>query len=196
MAFLRSLPQGDLFSPIEAERVMLRFPRSGDYDEWAVLREDSRNFLTPWEPTWTSDELTRSAFRRRLRRYAEDIRADQAYAFFVFLKDAGTLVGGLTLSNVRRGVTQSCALGYWMGERYARRRLMTEAVRAIIPYVFEILRLHRLEAACLPSNEPSQRLLRRVGFTQEGHARQYLRIDGAWRDHLLFAMLDSDPRPR
>ena len=196
MAFLRSLPQGDVFSPVEGDRVVLRFPRANDFEEWARLREESRGFLTPWEPTWTTDELTRGAFRRRLRRYAEDIRADQAYAFFVLLKESGALVGGLTLSNVRRGVTQSCALGYWMGERFARMGLMTEAVRTIIPYVFDVLRLHRLEAACLPSNEPSQRLLRRVGFTREGHARQYLRIDGAWRDHLLFAMLENDPRPR
>lgn len=195
MAFLRSVSQGDLFEPVSGARVTLRFPRAGDYDEWAELREASRAFLCPWEPTWASDELTRGAYRRRLRRYADDIRADQAYAFFAFLRGTDTLVGGLTLSGVRRGVTQSCSLGYWMGAAYAQRGLMSDAVRAIIPYVFELLRLHRLEAACLPSNEPSQRLLRSVGFTQEGLARQYLRIDGAWRDHLLFGMLESDYRP-
>jgi ribosomal-protein-alanine N-acetyltransferase len=196
MAFLRSVTQGDVFDPIDGEHVALRFPRGIDFDEWARLREASRAFLTPWEPTWASDELTRSAYRRRLRRYADDIRADQAYAFFAFQQSNGALVGGLTLSGVRRGVTQSCSLGYWMGEAYAGRGLMTDAVRAIVPYVFETLRLHRLEAACLPTNEPSKRLLRRVGFTEEGYARQYLRIDGAWRDHVLFAMLESDPRPR
>jgi ribosomal-protein-alanine N-acetyltransferase len=196
MAFLRSVTQGDVFDPVDGERVTLRFPRAIDFDEWARLREASRNFLTPWEPTWASDELTRGAYRRRLRRYADDIRADHAYAFFAFLRGNGALVGGLTLSGVRRGVTQSCSLGYWMGEAHAGRGLMTDAVRAIVPYVFETLRLHRLEAACLPTNEPSKRLLRRVGFTEEGYARQYLRIDGAWRDHVLFAMLESDPRPR
>jgi ribosomal-protein-alanine N-acetyltransferase len=195
MAFLRSVTQGDVFDPVDGERVTLRFPRATDFDEWARLREASRAFLAPWEPTWASDELTRGAYRRRLRRYADDIRADQAYAFFAFRHDTGALVGGLTLSGIRRGVTQSCSLGYWMGEAYAGRGLMTDAVRAIIPYVFETLRLHRLEAACLPTNEPSKRLLRRVGFGEEGYARQYLRIDGAWRDHVLFAMLESDPRP-
>lgn len=196
MAFLRSVSQGDVFDPINGERVMLRFPRAADYDEWARLREASRGFLTPWEPTWASDELSRGAYRRRLRRYADDVRADQAYAFFAVAHDSGALVGGLTLSAVRRGVTQSCSLGYWMGEYHAGRGLMTDAVRAIVPYVFETLRLHRLEAACLPTNEPSKRLLRRVGFTEEGYARQFLRIDGAWRDHVLFAMLESDRSPR
>lgn len=196
MAFLRSVTHGDVFDPVDGARVTLRFPRATDFDEWARLREASRAFLTPWEPTWASDELTRGAYRRRLRRYADDIRADQAYAFFAFRQDNGALVGGLTLSGIRRGVTQSCSLGYWMGEAHAGRGLMTDAVRAIVPYVFETLRLHRLEAACLPTNEPSKRLLRRVGFTEEGYARQYLRIDGAWRDHVLFAMLENDPRPR
>src|SRR5690606_16053876 len=98
-------------------------------------------------------------------------------------------------SNVRRGVTQSCSLGYWVGEPYARRGNMSSAVAASLPFVFEHLRLHRLEAACLPTNVASIRLLEKVGFTREGYARRYLRINGVWPDHVLFAMLHDDPRP-
>ena len=179
---------------IAGTRTFLRPPILADWSAWTVLRGESRHFLGPWEPTWPADDLTRPAFRRRLRRYSRDARDDVGYAFLVFLKDGGNLVGGITVSGVRRGVTQSASIGYWMGERFAGRGLMTDAVRAILPWLFETMRLHRVEAACLPTNAPSKALLRRVGFTEEGYAREYLKIDGAWADHLLFGMLASDPR--
>jgi len=159
----------------------------GDYGDWAALRETSRAFLTPWEPTWPLDDLTRGAFRRRLKRYAEDLRCDQAYSFFLFRKSDNVLVGGLTLANVRRGVAQAGSLGYWMGAPYARQGHMSAAVHAIVPFAFDTLRLHRLEAACIPTNVASVRLLERTGFMREGYARQYLCINGMWQDHLLYA---------
>lgn len=166
-----------------------------DHAAWAALREDSRPFLAPWEPTWPLDDLTRSAFRRRIRRYLQDIRDDAAYPFFVFRSCDNVLMGGLTLSNVRRGVTQSASLGYWIGEPFARQGHMSAAVSACLGFVFDQLRLHRLEAACLPTNTASIRLLEKVGFTREGFARRYLRINGMWQDHLLYAMLSEDLRP-
>jgi len=156
------------------------------------VRGESREFLSPWEPVWASDELSKSAYRRRIKRYQKETRADSAYAFFVFRKDGDVLMGGCTLSNVRRGVTQCCALGYWIGERYARQGYMFDAVRALVPFVFTTLGLHRIEAACLPSNEPSKNLLTKVGFRQEGLARRYLQINGEWRDHALFALLADE----
>lgn len=166
----------------------------GDYPAWAALREDSRAFLTPWEPTWPLNDLTKPAFRRRIRRYLQDIREDNAYPFFIFRSDNDSFIGGVTLSNIRRGVTQSASLGYWVGAQHARQGLMTAAVTALAPFVFDQLGLHRLEAACLPSNAASIRLLEKVGFTREGFARRYLRINGIWQDHLLYAMLSDDPR--
>ena len=192
MAFLRSVGGFDVSLQVPGQGVRLRTPQMSDYAEWAELREHSRSFLTPWEPTWPKDDLTRTAFRRRLRRYAQDIRDDQAYPFFVFRAPDDALLGGLTLSNIRRGVAQSCALGYWMGAPYAGRGHMTAAVRAVLPFVFDTLCLHRLEAACLPHNLPSIRLLERVGFQREGLARRYLCINGVWQDHLLYALLRDD----
>lgn len=193
MAFLRSVSV-DTGPAIHGNGVFLRIPQMGDFPAWAALREDSRAFLTRWEPTWPADDLTRSAFRRRIRRYVQDVRDDVAYPFFVFDSD-DTLLGGATLSNIRRGVTQSASLGYWVGAAHARQGHMSAAVAAIIPFVFEQLRLHRLEAACLPSNAASIRLLEKVGFSREGYARRYLRINGVWQDHFLYAMLSDDPRP-
>ena len=189
MALFRTINLADQPPLIEGAGVFLRAPQSGDYAEWAALRETSRAFLTPWEPTWPADDLTRSAFRRRLRRYTEDQRNDQAYAYFLFRSGDQVLVGGLTLANLRRGVAQAGSLGYWIGAPHARRGYMTAAVTALIPYAFTTLRLHRLEAACIPTNAASISLLEKTGFEREGYAREYLCINGQWQDHLLYARL-------
>lgn len=192
MAFFRSVPSTELYPAVHGEGLYLRAPQSSDFSEWTALRETSRTFLTPWEPTWPADDLTRAAFRRRLRRYSEDIRNDLAYPFFIFDRPHNHLVGGLTIANVRRGVAQAGSLGYWIGVPFARQGYMTRAVRAVIPFCFDALRLHRLEAACIPTNAASIALLERTGFKREGYAREYLCIDGIWQDHLLYALLRQD----
>jgi ribosomal-protein-alanine N-acetyltransferase len=193
MAFFRTTSFSEPVPSISGDGVLLRAPQPSDFVEWAELREASRAFLVPWEPTWPADDLTRAAFRRRLRRYAEDQRADLAYPFFLFRQTDHRLVGGLTLGNIRRGVAQSGSLGYWMGARYARQGYMTSAVRVLADFAFTTLRLHRIEAACIPANTASIRLLERTGFVREGYAREYLCINGVWQDHLLYARLRNDP---
>lgn len=193
MAFMRGLTfPGGQQPVIRGQEVYLRYPRIADYANWAQLRGESREFLTKWEPVWADDELTRGAFRRRIKRYQKETRLDSAYVFFVFRISDDTLMGGCTLSNVRRGVTQCCALGYWIGARFARQGYMFDAVRALIPFIFGTLGLHRIEAACLPENEASRNLLLKAGFREEGLARKYLRINGDWSDHLLFALLEDE----
>lgn len=193
MAFMRGLTfPGGQQPVIRGKDVYLRYPRINDYAGWMRLRGESRSFLTPWEPSWAHDELTKGAFRRRIKRYQKETRLDSAYAFFVFNAETDTMMGGCTLSNVRRGVTQCCALGYWIGERYARQGYMYDAVRALIPFIFKTLGLHRIEASCLPSNDASRNLLIKAGFRQEGLARRYLQINGDWRDHVLFALLEDE----
>lgn len=194
MAFLRSISKTDPASLIAGEGVFLRTPQMSDFTEWAELREASRDFLTPWEPTWPTDDLTKSSFRRRLRRYQRESREGNAYPFFIFREDDHALLGGCTLSNVHRGVQQDCTLGYWAGAPYAGQGYVTRAVRAVIPFVFEEMKLHRIMASCLLENERSRAVLRRCGFREEGHARGLLRINGVWRDHVQFAILRDDPR--
>jgi ribosomal-protein-alanine N-acetyltransferase len=180
---------------VKTQNLVLRAPVATDYAAWAVLRMDSREFLTPWEPTWNEDDLTRNSFRLRVKRAAREIATDEAYSLFVFETRSQALIGGLTLGLVRRGVAQATTLGYWMGQRHAGKGHMTEAVRGALRFAFNDLALHRVEAACLPNNEPSKRLLEKVGFQREGMARAYLRINGAWSDHLLYAALSSDRLP-
>lgn len=193
MAFMRGLTfPGGQQPVIRGERVYLRYPRMSDFLQWSKLRGESKDFLSPWEPQWARDELTKGAFRRRLKRYASEARQDTAYAFFVFLKSDDSLIGGCTLSNVRRGVTQCCALGYWIGARFSRQGYMQDAISALLPFIFQTLGLHRVEAACVPANEASKNLLTRTGFRQEGLARRYLQINGEWQDHALFALLADE----
>jgi ribosomal-protein-alanine N-acetyltransferase len=193
MAFFRTTNLSDLSPAIAGDGVVLRTPQMSDCGEWIALREASRDFLVPWEPTWPADDLTRASFRRRIKRYSEDQRGDIAYAFFIFRQHDDALLGGLTLSNIRRGCAQAGSLGYWIGADYARQGYMTAAVNAIVPFAFGTLKLHRVEAACIPANLASVRLLEKAGFTREGFARQYLCINGKWQDHLLFARLKDDP---
>jgi [ribosomal protein S5]-alanine N-acetyltransferase len=176
---------------LTGQRVFLRPAERGDYEAWASLRASSRQFLAPWEPTWPPDALSRASFRARVSRYAEDWRTDQAYNFLIFAQDE-TLVGGVGLSNLRRGVSETASLGYWVGEAFARQRYMTAALPLVLDFAFDRLGLHRVEAACLPTNIPSRALLARAGFHQEGYARGYLCIEGKWQDHLLFAILRGD----
>lgn len=193
MAFFRTVSFSEQLPAIAGNGVLLRAPQMSDYAEWAALREASRDFLTPWEPTWPADDLTRAAFRRRIKRYTEDQRGDLAYPFFIVRRSDQVLLGGLTLANIRRGCAQAGSLGYWMGAPHAYRGYMTAAVRALIPFAFGTLRLHRIEAACIPANAPSIKLLEKTGFRREGFARQYLCIDGVWQDHLLYARVRDDP---
>ena len=171
-------------------RVTLRAPRPSDYAAWRSLRRESREFLKPFEPRWSEADLSHRVYASRIRRGREEARAGTDYSFFIFLHDQGSevLVGGLTLSNVRRRAAQFANLGYWMGQPYAGKGLMTEAVGVLVPFVFDTLNLHRLHAACIPSNDASRRVLEKNGFREEGFAENYLQIDGKWRDHVLFGL--------
>jgi len=176
---------------LRGDGIYLRPAVSSDHPAWSRLRADSRAFLTPWEPIWPEDDLTRAAFRRRVRRQAEEVANDESYSFLIFEAVSDTLLGGLTLGGLRRGVAQAGTLGYWMGAPYAGKGIMTRAVAVAVRYGFGALRLHRIEAACLPENLPSMTLLERNGFQREGLARAYLKINGVWRDHCLFARIDD-----
>lgn len=192
MVFLRSPFARDLPPILMHDGVELRVPEMADYEAWAALRLESRAFLVPWEPAWPQDDLTRTAFRSRVKRYIRDIESDSAYPFFVFRAHDDRLMGAITLSNVRRGVAQAGSVGYWIGSPFVRQGFMTSAVNALMPFAFGHLHLHRVEAACLPVNQASIRLLTKCDFRQEGLARRYLKINGRWEDHLLFARLADD----
>lgn len=192
MSFLRPSAARETQALISGARIHLRPLTLDDYSNWADLRAVSRAHLEPWEPEWRTDELWRSSFRRRIRHYQKEARDDLGYAFGLYLTAGEVLIGGVTLGNVRRGVMQCATLGYWLGAAYTQKGYMSEAVGAIIPHSFGHLSLHRLEAASMPSNTASIRVLEKAGFVREGLARRYLKISGSWQDHIRFALLADE----
>jgi ribosomal-protein-alanine N-acetyltransferase len=244
-------PKPSLDTRLIGPRVMLRMGDVGDWRSWRNLRDLSRDFLTPWEPTWPDKAMTYGYFCGLLRRQWRDWRQGNAYAFQIFLHsrnverglDGGaplplaggegggpgclppdpspaktkdlpsrgkskflqplpqgernytTLIGGITLNDIQRGIAQKGTLGYWIGKPYAGHGYMTEAVQLICDFAFQTLRLHRVEASCLPHNERSKNLLTRLGFEQEGYAKSYLQIDGKWQDHILWGKVPPGKAP-
>jgi [ribosomal protein S5]-alanine N-acetyltransferase len=168
-----------------------RLPRNSDYRTWYMLRSESRSFLEKWEPSWEPDSLTESSFRARVIRANQEFASGIALPLFLFDRERGELLGGLTIGHIRRGASQSCMIGYWMGERHAGKGHMTAAIGLAIEHIFERLNLHRIEAACIPDNERSTRLLEKAGFEREGYMRDYLKIRGEWRDHILYALVSN-----
>lgn len=179
---------------LKGERVSLRMPTWRDYHEWMALRAESRAFLEPWEPRWAPDELDRSAWRIRISRYQDEYIQGTAAAFFIYENSTRKLVGGITLGNIRYGVAQTGHIGYWIGERYAGQGFMVDALRLVVRHAFDTLRLHRIEAACIPDNARSVRVLEKAGFRREGLLRSYLRINSEWHDHYLYALIADDPQ--
>ncbi|MEX1661951.1 GNAT family N-acetyltransferase [Thioclava sp. 15-R06ZXC-3] len=181
---------------IETERMTLRPPEHGDYTAWSSLRAEGRDFLMPWEPSWSPDHLSRKAFSNRVYWAARAVAADTALPVFLIRRKDQQLLGALTLDNIRRGPAQAGTLGYWVGQRYTRRGYMREAIEAVVHYAFITLDLSRIEAACLPENAASRGVLEKSGFKYEGVAQSYLQINGRWRNHVLYSNLRSDRRGR
>jgi ribosomal-protein-alanine N-acetyltransferase len=159
-----------------SDRHLLRLPRFHDYRQWSQLRSES-------------------PFRARVLRNEQEFSSGQAVPLLVFSREEKVLLGGLTVGYIRRGAAQCCMVGYWMGERHAGKGHMLGALKLAIPYIFSSLQLHRIEAACIPDNTRSIRLLEKAGFQQEGYLREYLKINGEWRDHVMYSLLAADKRP-
>lgn len=172
--------------------ITLRHPRWADFEDWALLRRENKEYLTPWEPAWGPTHLSRQAYKPKLARFKKLVGQDQAFPFHVFRDTPETLIGACNLTHIERGVAQSAKLGYWIGQGYARNGFARAAVAAACQFSFETLGLHRIEAAVQPENEASIKVLEAVGFSEEGTARGYLKINGRWADHIVYAKLSKD----
>ncbi|MEP1765317.1 MAG: GNAT family protein [Sulfitobacter sp.] len=179
---------------LETERMTLRPPVIQDFRPWVALRSASREFLSPWEPEWANDHLSRKAFSNRVYWANRSVNAGTAMPLFLIRRSDQMLLGAITLDNIRRGPALAGTLGYWTGAAFARQGYMREAIETVVHYAFTHLELSRIEAACLPENTPSRALLERSSFKYEGVAQSYLQISGRWRTHVLYASLRGDRR--
>lgn len=192
-SFFKSQPQNfsvPLDTVLVGTHVVLRMGDAADWKEWRALRDISRDFLVPWEPSWPENGLTHSFYCGLVRRHWRDWRQGKAYTFLIFEKTSsgkkGRLLGGIALNDVQRGISRKGTLGYWVGQPYAGQGIMTEAASLVCDFAFHTLKLNRVEASCLPHNERSKKLLQRIGFDEEGYAKAYLQINGQWQDHVLW----------
>jgi len=180
------------FFSIESERLVLRFPLRKDFENWVVLRKKNEVFLNKWEPKKTEYFYSLRSFKLRVKWCKESFKNQRTLSLFIFLRKEKKLIGGITLDNIRKGSSQSASLGYWLAYEHTRNGYMTEAMKLIIDYGFNVLKLSRLEAATLPENEASRKLLEKIGFKYEGVAQSYLQIYGKWRNHIIYSKLRED----
>ncbi len=178
---------------LKTKKVELRAPHYSDFDQWRAIREKSKTFLERWEPKRGSEFFKRNAFNNRVRWARKSSKAGQAYQFFIFDKFQ-TLLGSITIENIRKGPSNAATLGYWLGKEHTGKGFMREAIWVIIDFAFYKLNISRLEAATLPENGASRGLLEKVGFKYEGVGQSYLQINGRWRNHVLYGLLRNDRR--
>jgi [ribosomal protein S5]-alanine N-acetyltransferase len=174
-----------------SNRVGLRPIRHRDRRAWLRLRRDNRDWLREWDATMPPGGPTRaSSFTRMVRDLRALAREGRALPFVVTYD--GVLVGQVTVSNIVWGSARCAQIGYWVDEKHAGRGIIPTAVAMAVDYAFGELGLHRIEIAIRPENPASLRVVEKLGFTRIGAAPRYLHINGAWRDHVLFALTAED----
>ena len=172
---------------IYGKKVILKEPIKENWKEWAELRQSSREFLQPWVPKWPNNFLSRNTFYSFINMVEIASRNKSGHNFFIFDKKNDVLMGGISLTNLKLEGYKSITLGYWMGKKFAGKGFMQESLKLICDFCFTKLQLNRIEAACLPKNLISKRVLIRTGFKVEGYAKKYLTINGKLEDHILLA---------
>ncbi|MDE2029746.1 MAG: GNAT family N-acetyltransferase [Alphaproteobacteria bacterium] len=199
MSFIASMfrmpprrPRPPIDTVLDGPRLLLRAGDAAEWRAWRTMREVSREYLVPWEPQWPADALSYGYYCSLLRRQWREWRAGRGFAFTIFVKGNApkpVLAGGITLGDIVYAAAQKGTIGYWLGKPYTGQGYMTEAVGMVCDFAFDILRLQRVEASCMPSNEASKTVLRRAGFEEEGFAKAYLQINGQREDHILWGRM-------
>ena len=186
----------DNFPVIKTERLLLTLPSIDAAPLLLRYFEENREHLAEWSPPMPDGYYTEGYWRERLERARAEFEQDKSMQLVIFEREQPVkrVVGVCNFSVFIRSAFQSCYLGYSIDYRDEGRGLMREALAAAIKYAFDDLRLHRIMANYVPTNERSGRLLRRLGFTVEGYARDYLFVNGEWRDHVLTSLTNSQMR--
>ncbi|GAB3029398.1 GNAT family N-acetyltransferase [Oleiagrimonas citrea] len=179
---------------LRTARTHIRLPREDDAERLLAYRLGNRAHLAPWEPERDEGYFSLEGCERAIAEQIAAAHADRAYPLLALDPDERAVVASFTFSNVARGIFQACHLGYGVAAEQQGKGVMFEVLQAGLSWAFEDLRMHRVMANYMPENQRSERLLQRLGFEREGYARSYLKIAGAWRDHVLTALLHPDAR--
>lgn len=179
-------------------RVLLRPLTIDDFEEWAEVRTRCEDWLTKWEPRALHGVPTaqnnRLAFAARCAARDRERDSGSGFGFGIFMQQR--FIGEINLNNVLRGACQNAYIGYWIDQSAAGQNFMPESLVVIMQYAFETLGLHRIQVAIIPRNQPSIRVVEKLGLRNEGIAERYLEINGVWEDHYRFAMTVEEWRTR
>ncbi len=177
---------------LQGERVLLRMAARNDIAAIVQFFSQNKEFFQPTDPPRPSNFYTPGYWNRRVDSMAAEFIQDRACHLFIFdpasPASESAVIGYANLSNIIRGAFHACYLGYGIARQHEGKGFMSESLRMVIQFAFNQLALHRIMANYLPENEKSGRLLARLGFIQEGYARDYLFIGGKWRDHILTSL--------
>lgn len=177
---------------LQGDFVYVRFFEEDDVEELLDFQVCNREFFQAYVSTRDESFYTREGQQDFIRTQKEKIQQDQRYAFGIFEKETDKLIGSVMLSEVLRGSLQSCFIGYYLDQEYNGKGYTTEAVRLVVSYAFNELKLHRIEAGVMPHNIRSMRVLEKVGFHKEGIARKNVKINGKWEDHQVLAIINEN----
>ena len=177
---------------IETKRLILRVPEPPDAAAMARFVTENREHFAPWEPLHPPEYFTEAHWWETLEKSVDEARCGRSLrlVFFAAGDDGGKILGQCSFSGIARGPFQAAFVGYGLHHREVGKGYMEEALRGAIDYMFDERRLHRIMANYMPVNERSGRLLKKLGFTHEGYARDYLNIAGAWEDHILTSLVN------
>jgi ribosomal-protein-alanine N-acetyltransferase len=175
-----------------AKRIYIRRLELDDTESLLRLRLNNREYLQPFEPRFLETHFTYEGQKEGIIKGIEQWEKDLGYPFGIFLKENNQLIGRVNLSNVVRGAWQNCTIGYFIAKEMQRKGYMTEAVTLAVWFAFEEANLHRVQAAVMPRNIGSIRVVEKVGFRYEGRSKHYLCINGVWKDHNIYALTKED----
>ncbi|WP_442599740.1 GNAT family N-acetyltransferase [Neobacillus sp. D3-1R] len=177
---------------MEQVKIYIRYLVDSDAEELLKIRLENRNFFQTFEPIRLDSHFTYEEQLREIRKATSDIENDRGYTFGIFLYNTNKLIGRITLSGIVRGPFQNANLGYYLSQDQNGKGYVTEVVGLIVEKAFEELNLHRIQAAVMPKNIPSKRILEKNGFKREGYSQKYLNINGVWEDHEIYALIKED----
>ncbi|WP_336785595.1 GNAT family N-acetyltransferase [Paenibacillus sp. MMO-177] len=177
---------------MSSDGIYLRLLEPGDAKPMLELKQRNRIFSQPFEPIREDKHYTLEEQEKEIGNGIAAAQQGQAYFYGIFLTESDKLIGRIALTSVSRGVFQNAYMGYFIDQEHNGRGYATAAVTAVVRKAFDELQLHRIQAGVMPVNARSLRVLEKAGFRQEGLARRYLKINGQWEDHLLFAITKED----
>ncbi|MFC0189495.1 GNAT family N-acetyltransferase [Fictibacillus aquaticus] len=179
-------------SELKSGTVHIRFLTVEDAEAMLHLQLENKAFFEKTSAERKSEFYTLEGTKERIASYGESAEKDEDYFFGIFKNDDGSLIGTINLFAVMRGSIQSAFTGYALDEKHNGKGLMTEALKLIIDYGFNELKLHRLEAGVMPHNMGSLRVLEKAGFEREGYNRKNVKINGQWEDHVHLAIVNPN----